>query len=187
MNVPNIISIFRIFLIPFFVYFYFNVSDDLFWISSLILLISGFTDMLDGIIARRYNMITTLGKILDPLADKLTQAALTVCLAIKYNELIVLFIVFLIKEILIICGGCSLIKGGVPIIPAKWFGKVSTFVFYAFTFVLILFRNAPKIIVNIYQVVIILFILFSLLMYIFEYFNIKKLKLDSSKEKINDL
>ncbi len=187
MNIPNMLSIFRIFLIPIFIYYYFNLSYDYFFIPALILILSGITDVLDGFIARKYNSITQLGKILDPLADKLTQFALCLCFTIRYNGLLFLLIIFLLKEILMLLGGILLVKSGFKIQSARWYGKLSTFVFYLSTFILILIYDVPMIFLFIYSLIIIIFTLFSLLMYIFEYFNIRKDKLDSSKEKINDL
>ena len=85
---------------------------DYIWLSAIILLISGLTDVVDGIIARKCNMITQLGKILDPLADKLTQASVGIALCIRHPELIPFVIIFVVKEILMLVGGCVLVKSG---------------------------------------------------------------------------
>ena len=105
------------------------------------MIISGLTDAADGIIARRFNMITDLGKALDPFADKLTQAAVVVCLVIRYNEIwwlvAALFMLIVIKEITLLILALLFLKKGQDLGGAKWFGKVSTIVFYILVIVLI--------------------------------------------------
>ena len=96
-TIPNILSIFRMVLIPVFVWTYCGLKNDL--ATALVLLLSGISDTADGIIARRFNMITTLGKAIDPVADKLTQIAMLLCLLTRFPSLITLFALLLIKEI----------------------------------------------------------------------------------------
>ena len=96
-TIPNILSIFRMVLIPVFVWTYCGLKNDL--ATALVLLLSGISDTADGIIARRFNMITTLGKAIDPVADKLTQIAMLLCLLTRFPSLIILFALLLIKEI----------------------------------------------------------------------------------------
>ena len=106
MTIPNILSCFRIILIPVFIVCYLNTPAEgiAIW-PVLVLLFSGLTDVLDGFIARHFNMISDLGKMLDPVADKLTQAAVIGCLTVRFPELLILFIVYVIKEISILSGG----------------------------------------------------------------------------------
>ena len=92
-NIPNALSVLRILLIiPFVIFF----MRDQIWLAVLMMVLSGLSDMLDGKIARRFNQFTELGKMLDPLADKLTQATIVVCFAIKQPAFIPLLSVFLI-------------------------------------------------------------------------------------------
>lgn len=93
-TIPNILSIFRMVLIPVFVWTYCGLKNDL--ATALVLLLSGISDTADGIIARRFNMITTLGKAIDPVADKLTQIAMLLCLLTRFPSLIILFALLLI-------------------------------------------------------------------------------------------
>lgn len=98
-SIPNILGYFRIILIPIIMWNYFHAQTDSdYYFVALLVIISGLTDALDGQIARRFHMVTPLGKALDPIADKLTQGALAVCLMTKYPLMIVLFALFLIKE-----------------------------------------------------------------------------------------
>ena len=81
-SIPNIMGYFRILLIPVFCYLYITAESEREYLyAAFVVLISSLTDLFDGKIARRFNMITELGKALDPIADKLTHGALAVCLA----------------------------------------------------------------------------------------------------------
>lgn len=128
LNVPNTLTVIRFFLIIPFVYYFMNNS----YLAAFIVLgISGVTDMLDGMIARKFNQFTELGQMLDPLFDKMTQAAVAVCFAIKEPNLIPLLAIFVVKESLMVAGAINLISrnkkrpGG-----SKWYGKVATVLFY---------------------------------------------------------
>jgi cardiolipin synthase len=127
-NVPNTLTILRILLIiPFVVYY----EGDQVLKAAAVLILSGLTDMLDGLIARRCHQITELGQMLDPLSDKLTQGAVAICLAVKQPILIPFLAVFVIKEALMVAAGIFLIgrkkkrPGG-----SMWFGKIATVLFY---------------------------------------------------------
>jgi cardiolipin synthase len=103
----------------------------------VILLVSGMTDVLDGIIARKCNMITPLGKILDPTADKLTQAAVTGCLWVRFPYLWPVFVFVILKETLQLIGGITLYKKHKELAGSRWFGKLYTVVFYFSTLIII--------------------------------------------------
>ena len=127
-NVPNTLTVLRIFLIiPFVIYY----ESDQILKAVAVLVLSGLTDMLDGIIARRYHQITELGQMLDPLSDKMTQGAVAICLAVKQPILIPFLAVFVVKEALMVSAGIFLIgkkrkrPGG-----SQWYGKTATVVFY---------------------------------------------------------
>lgn len=139
-NIPNLLSLLRILMIPAFVMLFFRGGDDL-YAAAGVLIASGLTDMLDGVIARRFHMITPLGQMLDPLADKLTQATVGVCMMINYIhqvEIVALFICFFLKEIAMGLGGLILLLKKKRPIPAQWYGKVATFAFYISVIVLVL-------------------------------------------------
>ena len=98
-TIPNLLSLFRLVLIPVYVVIYLNAQDDTdHYIAAGILAVSCLTDAIDGKIARHFNMISTVGKILDPIADKATQFTLIVCLAIRNPVLWILVCLFFIKE-----------------------------------------------------------------------------------------
>ena len=95
-----------------------------------IIVLSGITDVADGYIARHFNQITQLGKILDPLADKLSLLALSICIAVKFSPFWIIAIVVIVKEILQILGGGYLMKKKIKIPSSRWFGKACTAVTY---------------------------------------------------------
>ena len=140
-TIPNILSIFRMVLIPVFVWTYCGLKNDL--ATALVLLLSGISDTADGIIARRFNMITTLGKAIDPVADKLTQIAMLLCLLTRFPSLIILFALLLIKEMsLLILKRCKLV------LPADWHGKLTTFLLYATMLLHLLWGSIPESVSN---------------------------------------
>ena len=96
-TVPNILSFFRICLIPVIVWLY-GVEHAYMW-AGYILILSGITDMADGYIARHFHMVSNLGKILDPIADKLTQGVMLLCLVLRFPLMIVPFVLLIAKEI----------------------------------------------------------------------------------------
>ena len=130
-SIPNILGYFRILLLPLIVWRYVTADSIAeFHMAAVIIGISGITDFLDGFIARKFNMITNLGKIVDPVADKLTQAAIVFSLSFRFQWLIPVVVLFVIKEGVMGIMGVILLKKGKMLNGAKWFGKVSTAVLY---------------------------------------------------------
>lgn len=174
-SIPNMLSMFRILLIPFFVYAYATAETEKgFWVAAAIILLSGITDLADGYIARHFNMITELGKLLDPVADKLTQAAILVALTLRYPRFLYVLILQLAREVFMGVNGYILLKKDKKLDGAKWFGKISTAVFYCATFLLIAFPFMPANIVNFLMVAVTFFILLSFVLYSFEYAKMYK-------------
>ena len=125
-HVRNILTIIRFILIPFIVYY---ITKEQYILSFIFLTISGLTDILDGFIARKFNFITNFGKLVDPLADKLTQIAILATLVIlKIIPSWILFIVVLKEAIMI--AGASFLYGKELVVSSKWFGKLATVLFY---------------------------------------------------------
>jgi cardiolipin synthase len=130
MNVPNFFTLIRFVLIPIFVTVFFKQNNrEVNFYCITIFLIAGLTDILDGYIARKYNMITKLGTLMDPLADKLTILTILFCLCIKKYIPIWIFAIALLKEICMVSGATRLYKKDI-IIPANYYGKLATCVFY---------------------------------------------------------
>ena len=137
-TVPNIISFTRILLIvPFIVFF---IMGEYIIAFSFILL-SGISDCLDGFLARKLNQISELGKLLDPVADKLTLVSVVICLGILIPQILPIVIVLVIKDVLMLIGGFYLLKKGIKPPSAKWYGKVATIVFYVSVVTIVFFRG----------------------------------------------
>lgn len=173
MNIPNSLSIFRLLLIPAFIYTFFAFPNSL-WICSTIWLVSGLSDVADGFIARKFNMTTQLGKILDPAADKLTQVTVIICLTIKNPRILLLLTIFFVKELMMLLGGILLYKKGVQIRSAKWFGKASTVIIFLVTSALVLMPNLAEVWVYLLMAVAIIAVLFAFFMYLREYILLVK-------------
>lgn len=132
MTIPNAISFVRILLItPFVAFFIAGKYITMNYIPAVVILaISGISDFLDGMIARKFHQESELGKVLDPLADKLTLIAVGVCLIFIEPYVLPLMIIMVLKDILMIIGGTIIINKGVIPPKSSWYGKVSTFMFY---------------------------------------------------------
>lgn len=140
MNIPNLLTGVRFILIPVFAYVY--LWEQNIALSAVILAFSGITDFLDGFIARRFNMITKWGAAFDPIADKLTQIVVAMCIALSGVKIMWFLFGFLVfKEISMILGGINLYKKGDVVVPANWYGKAATLLFYVLFFVLIIFGD----------------------------------------------
>lgn len=127
-TIPNILSMIRILLIPMIVYLY--CFEKRYGAAVLILLLSGLTDVVDGFIARHFHMISDLGKILDPIADKLTQLATLVCLATRFSLMKLLFTVLALKELMLGILGLIAVKKTGDVHGANWHGKLTTCLLY---------------------------------------------------------
>lgn len=145
-SIPNILSYIRIILIPVFLYTYFYVESSRHYMSGGILVVSSFTDFLDGYIARHYNMITNLGKFVDPLADKLTQITVALTLVHEYPFYILLVIIILIKDgMLLLVGAYLLKKYNTHLNQADMPGKIATAVFFVISVFMLIFSPAQTI------------------------------------------
>ncbi|MDY4889032.1 MAG: CDP-alcohol phosphatidyltransferase family protein [Sphaerochaetaceae bacterium] len=144
-SIPNIMGYFRILLIPVFVTLFLKArtSRDYF-VCGIIIAVSYATDVLDGLIARRFNQITELGILIDPVADKLTQFAILFMLLLINLNLIPLFILFIVKEGFMGVMGLIMMRRGKKLQRAEWFGKLSTGVFDIGMIAILLFSKMMK-------------------------------------------
>lgn len=171
-TIPNLLSLFRLLLIPVYACVYLTATEnDQYILAGSILAVSCLTDMIDGKIARRYNMITTLGKILDPLADKLTQLTLTVCLSLKYAVLYPVLGLFVIKELFQLALGLVFLHRGKMLPGALMAGKVCTTVLFVSLIVLVLLPDIDPAAVSVIAAVDALFLTISFVSYALAYFG----------------
>lgn len=171
-TIPNLLSLFRLVLIPIYVTIYLNADETTeYFIAAMILAVSCLTDLIDGKIARHFNMISTVGKILDPLADKLTQFTLIVCLALKYPILRYLIGLFVVKESFqLIAGGINL-KRGRMLKGALLSGKICTTVLFISLILMVMLPGLSENTVNIIAIIDLCFMLVSFGNYLFTYFQ----------------
>lgn len=143
-TIPNLLSVIRILLIPVFAVLFYK--EEYGW-AILTLVLSGLSDFFDGKIARKFNQISALGKMLDPVADKLTQVTLAILLFVSFNNaqdatlkaFSWVFLVFIVKEIVMVAGGAVMLACGIRPGAAEIYGKVATFAFYAIMILVIAF------------------------------------------------
>ena len=140
-TIPNLMSLFRIILLPFLIWAYVGLHNST--LAIILLAVSALTDVLDGKIARKFNMVTDLGKALDPVADKLTQVSMVLCLAFRYKLMWILLALCVIRETCMFILGLISMKKTNRVYSARWYGKVSTVVLYGTGLALLLFPKMP--------------------------------------------
>lgn len=141
-TIPNLLSLLRLCMIPLIIWLYCTQKN--YALTAVVLVLSGLTDMVDGYIARRFNMVTDLGKALDPVADKLTQASVMFCLLSRFRMMLVPLLLLIFKEV---CNGVMslvVIKKTGKVCGADWHGKVCTWVLYAMMFVHIVWFDISR-------------------------------------------
>ncbi len=183
-SIPNLLSLFRLALIPVYILIYMNAEKPShYYLSAGILAVSCLTDLIDGRIARHFNMITTLGIILDPFADKATQFTLIVCLAIKHPVLFFLIALFVLKEgFQLIAGGFNLLKKGKMLSGALLAGKICTTVLFVSLILMVMIPTMSDETVLIITVVDAGFMTVSFISYILAYFGKNKKVQDISDQ-----
>lgn len=124
--IPNILTIIRFLMIPIILY---SVVVGDYLIAFILFTISGITDIADGFIARKFNLISNFGKLMDPLADKLTLVSMLTILVFKGMIPIWILIVVLAKEFTMVCGA-SFLYGKDVVVYSRWYGKLATVLFY---------------------------------------------------------
>ncbi len=172
-TIPNLLSLFRLVLIPVYVILYLNaVTTTDYAIAALVLAISCLTDMVDGKIARHFNMISKVGIVLDPVADKATQFSLLLCLAIEFPMLWPVMVLFIIKESFQLIAGWLAYRKGKMLTGALLSGKICTTVLFLSLIVMVLFHHSmtPPV-VHIISVIDSIFMLISFIHYAITYYK----------------
>ena len=141
-TIPNLLSFLRLCMIPLIIWLY--CAQKNYVLTAVVLVLSGLTDTIDGYIARRFNMVTDLGKALDPIADKLTQASVMFCLLTRFQMMLVPLLLLIFKEV---CNGIMslfVIKKTGKVCGADWHGKVCTWLLYAMMFLHIVWFDISR-------------------------------------------
>lgn len=140
-TIPNVLSMIRILLIPLIFYLYLVKEDYV--LCACVLAVSYLSDLADGIIARHFNMISDLGKLLDPAADKLTQASMLICISLTHPLAWLLFALLAVKELTMALSGFFAVRRTGVVSGAKWYGKACTVVLNLM-FAVMLFVNPTE-------------------------------------------
>lgn len=172
LTIPNILSFFRLCLIPVLIWLYISKKDYL--STLLVLLLSGLTDIVDGIVARKCNMISDFGKIFDPVADKLTQMAMLFCLVSRFSYMVLPLAFLIIKEILTGITGLVSLKRTKAVKGAVWHGKLTTVVLYSMMALHLIWFNIPHTLSLILVGASVGIMMMSFIMYLIQ--NIKAIK-----------
>ena len=144
-TVPNILCYFRIALIVPMLWFFFKArsmdyAEEYTISAAACLVLSGLSDFFDGLLARKLNQVTELGKMLDPVADKLTLFAVGICIVFIEPLLIPVMSLLILKDFLMLIGATYMLKNHVKPCASKWYGKVGTFLFYVSVGLIVLFN-----------------------------------------------
>ena len=171
-TLPNLLSLIRLLMIPVIVWFYIKQQD---YIMTLILVaLSLLTDIVDGWIARSFHSISRVGKILDPAADKLTQAAVLFCLVTRFPHMIYPLVFIFVKELTMLWLGYIMYRKTNVIVGAKWYGKLTTGLLYG-TFALHLgWINIPPVVSDVLIILCMVMMAFAFMMYVLRIFAIMK-------------
>ena len=169
-NIPNILTIIRMILVPIFPIVFFSSSVNAHLIATIIYVVAGLTDFLDGFIARKYNLISKVGTVLDPLADKLMLLMVLFCLYLDNTLPVWIFIFILVKESFMILSGVYMyFKKESLVIPSNYYGKTATMLFFIALPIMIL---VPESIVSFILIGIAIFVkVAALVTYTLHYIN----------------
>lgn len=140
-TIPNILSLFRLCMIPVILWLYLGEQRNI--LAGGVLILSGITDIVDGLIARRFHMVSDLGKILDPIADKLTQAAMLLCLLISFPLMLFPLLLMACKELFMAVTGTLIIRKTGMVPGAVWHGKAATVFLYAVMLLHVFWQEVP--------------------------------------------
>lgn len=183
-TIPNILSFFRILLIPIIVILYCKYQR--YGATTLIILLSGLTDVVDGWIARHFHMISDFGKILDPIADKLTQASVLLCLFARFPHMIYIFILMAIKETTQAITGALSIRYSGKVLSSDWHGKMTTVMLYAMMLLHIIWYGIPEKVSDILLIVVAGVMIFSLTLYSIRHLETIKKNRENNEEKFEE-
>lgn len=163
LTVPNLLSMFRLVLIPIFLWTYLALEQSR--VTAALIVLSFLTDVADGYIARRYGQVSDLGKALDPVADKLTQGAMLLCLTERFPVLLWPLILFAVKEFFTGITSMAAINRSGAVHGARWHGKVTTGLMYALLLVHILWPDMPQAVSTFAAILVSAMMLLSFILY----------------------
>lgn len=147
-NIPNCISVFRILLAIAFILIFTSDYNSRNIISVIIFIVAGISDVVDGYLARKYKLESNFGKLIDPLADKLMQISVAICIATVDKGLFWVPVFLILKELFMVCGAAKLLKKDNVVVKANFFGKFATVIYFTIFLIIILFNDKLSVIVK---------------------------------------
>lgn len=175
LTIPNLLSMLRLVLIPIYATIYLHAQNAAhFLIAGILMIVSCMTDLLDGQIARKFNMVSNVGKLLDPLADKATQLTLLICFCAKYRIMMPVLILFLVKEFFQLVFCVLALQDNKALPGALMAGKVCTTVLFFSLIFMVLFDDIPETIVFFIALTDSCFLVISFVCYISAYYGKNK-------------
>ena len=181
-NIPNLLSYLRLALIPLIIWIYCFQKN--YMIAAWVMLFSAITDIADGIIARKCNMVTDWGKIIDPIADKLTQIVIAFCLAWRYPPMRIMLILLILKEVYMGISGLIFIKKTNQVEGSVWYGKATTVLFFIVALSLVLFPAMPSPVAILLVALENSAIILSMILYSLRYLRIYKIVKTETKNEL---
>lgn len=166
-TIPNLLSFIRLALIPIILYVYLGLQNYI--LAAVLIILSSITDIVDGFIARKLNQVTEVGKLLDPMADKMTQGIMIFCLAFRYKLMILIILLFVAREIVMIIYGIRFSNKNDEFMSSKWYGKVNTIIVEGTVLVLIIFTKINYLFAAVLMILSIVSIVASTLLYVHQY------------------
>lgn len=163
LTIPNLLSLLRLLMIPVIIWLY-AVRQE-YVLGLVVIILSGLTDIADGIIARKFNMVSDFGKILDPVADKLTQFAVMLCLIGRFPKMVIPAAIFFIKELITGIMGIIAVKKSNKVLSADWHGKVNTVLLYITMGLHMVWPDIPVVVSNVLILLCICMMVFSAIQY----------------------
>lgn len=182
-TVPNALSLLRIVMIPIYMFLYFNGRYPE---SLVVVAASALTDILDGFIARKFHMVSTLGKVLDPIADKLSQLTLMLCLVTRFPHMLYPILLIVVKELTSgILGLVTLKKTGL-VEGADWHGKVTTVLLYAMMMLHIIWYSIPALVSDITIGICLVMMAVSFVLYVLRYARMLRAGRAEKEKKLSE-
>lgn len=175
LTIPNILSFFRLCLIPVIIWLYCGKNDPMG--TTIVLILSGATDIADGIIARKFNMVSDLGKVLDPVADKLTQFVMLVCLITHFPHMLIPVVLMVVKELFAAVTGLLTIYRSKVVMGADWHGKATTVALYSLMIIHLVWYRIPQMVSHVLTGICVGIMLMSFILY-----GIRNIKVISGKQ-----
>ena len=170
LTIPNLLSFTRILLIPLIVWFYVGLKNIA--LAAVALAASALSDIIDGPIARKFNQVSEFGKLLDPIADKFTQAALLFCIVVRFRLVLLLLLIFVLKEATMVVFGAICLEKTSEFSSARWYGKANTVLLEIVICVLLFIPGIPAALANALIIMCMVSVVSSLILYISYYLKL---------------